>query len=160
MQKKIIVLAIAAALAAPSAFAETTVYGKLSADFESVKSTIVALQMLANSLSRISTNASRFGVKGSEDLGDGLKAIYQYEVQMDLNGNAGNGLGNGTRNSNVGLQGDFGTAFLGIWDTPYKVTHNKVELFDNTTFGSATNLLGRTSIGGNFNTREKNSVQY
>jgi len=165
MQKKIIVLAIAAALTAPAAFAadasNVTVYGKLSADFESVRTSAVALPATqATSVNRIATNASRFGVKGSEDLGDGLKAIYQYEVQVDLNGNAGNGFGNGTRNSHIGMQGDFGTAFLGIWDTPYKVSHNKVELFDNTTFGSATNVLGRTGTGANFNTRQRNSVQY
>ncbi len=159
MQKKIIALAIAAAISTP-AFADTTVYGKLSADFESVKTTAVTLPLVnATSVSRVATNASRFGVKGAEDLGDGLSAVYQYEVQMDLNGAGGNGLGNGTRNSNVGLKGDFGTVALGIWDTPYKVAHNKNELFDNTTFASATNVLGRVGAGS-FNTRLANSVQY
>ena len=109
--------------------------------------------------------------KVSEDLGDGLKAIYQLEVQADLNGNSNTGF-NGTRNSNVGLNGNFGTAFMGIWDTPYKVSHNKLELFDNTTFASAINVLGRMGNGVvttvaapapadiNFNNRLKNSVQY
>lgn len=163
MQKKIIALAIASALTAPAAFADTsnvTVYGLLNADFEQVKSSNVGAGV-ANSLNRVSSNASRFGIKGTEDLGDGMKALYQYEVQMDLNGNAGNGLGNGTRNSHVGLQGNFGTAFLGIWDTPYKVSRNKLELFDNTTFASAINVMGRTgSAGVNFNNRLANSVQY
>ena len=126
MQKKIIVLAIAAALAAPSAFAETTVYGKLSADFEAVKnSSYFRSYGSSYRVNRIASNASRFGVKGSEDLGDGLKAIYQIEVRWNVNGNeagGGGGVFNGTRNSNVGLQGDFGTVFLGIWDTPYKVS--------------------------------------
>ncbi len=161
MQKKIIALAIAAAISAP-AFADTsnvTVYGKLSADFENVKSSNVGAGV-ANSLNRVSSNASRFGIKGSEDLGDGIKAIYQYEVQMDLNGNAGNGLGNGTRNSHVGLAGDFGTAAIGIWDSPYKLSHNKVELFDNTNFATAVNVLGRVNGGLNMNNRLANSVTY
>lgn len=164
MQKKIIALAVAAALTAPAlAFADNsnvTVYGLLNADFENVKSDNVGANV-SNSLNRVSTNATRLGVKGNEDLGDGLKAIWQLEVQVDLNGNSGNGFGNGTRNSNVGLTGGFGTAFLGVWDTPYKVSHNKLELFDNTTFASAINVLGRTgSAGANFNNRLKNSVQY
>lgn len=162
MQKKIIALAIASALASPAAFAATSnvdVYGKLFADFEGVKSSNVG-GGVSNSLNRVSTNASRLGVKGTEDLGDNLAAVYQFEVQVDLNGNAGNGFGNGTRNSHVGLQGDFGTAAIGIWDTPYKLSHNKVELFDNTTFGSAINVLGRVNSGLNFNNRLANSVTY
>lgn len=162
MQKKIIALAIAAAISAP-AFADTsnvTVYGLLNADFESVTSNNVGAGV-SNSLNRVSSNATRLGLKGSENLGGNLKSIWQLEIQADLNGNGANGFGNGTRNSNVGLTGDFGTAFIGIWDTPYKVSHNKVELFDNTTFASAINVLGRTgSAGVNFNNRLKNSVQY
>ncbi|HEX5337437.1 MAG TPA: porin [Gallionella sp.] len=163
MQKKIIALAIASALTAPAAFADTsnvTVYGVLNADFENVKSSNVGAGA-SNSLNRVSSNATRLGVKGTESLGDGLNAIWQLEIQADLNGNANNGFGNGTRNSNIGLKGKFGTAFLGIWDTPFKVSHNKIELFDNTTFASATNVLGRTSGAGvSFNNRLKNSVQY
>lgn len=166
MKKKLIAVAIATAFAAP-AFADNsniTFYGKAFIDMESVKSsnvnTVNAAAPVSNSINRVSSNASRFGLKGTEDLGDGLKAIWQYEMEMDLSGNNGNGLGK-TRNSNLGLQGDFGTAFLGIYDTPYKVAHNNNELFDNTTFGSAINVLGRFAANGaNLNDRRKNSLQY
>lgn len=173
MQKKLIALAIACAMSAP-AFADNanvTIYGKIDVNLESVKNDIGAnatTQPL--SVTRVATNASRFGIKGSEDLGDGIKGIYQVEVQFDANGNGGNGLGNGTRNTGVGLEGGFGKVIFGNWDTPYKVTHNKVELFDNTHFASTTSLIGRsagaaaaaTTFGGaaNFNTRLKNSIQY
>ena len=174
MQKKLIALAVAAAFSAP-AFADNgnvTIYGKVDVDVESVKNDIGAnatTQPL--SATRVASNASRLGIKGTEEVGDGLKAIWQYEVQMDANGNSGNGLGNGTRNSGVGLSGDFGQVIFGIWDTPYKVAHNKVELFDNAHFASTTSLLGRSSgaataaatysgNGVNFNTRLKNSIQY
>lgn len=165
MQKKIIALAIAAAFSAP-AFADTsnvTVYGLLNADFESVKSSNVntAATPFSQSLNRVVSNATRVGIKGTEDLGDGMKGIYQLEAQFNVDGTGASGFGGGTRNSNVGLSGNFGTAFLGNWDTPYKVAHNKIELFDNTTFASALNVLGRTSaVNGNFNTRLANSVQY
>jgi len=198
MQKKLIALAIASAFSAP-AFADNSnfsFYGKVDVDFESVSTnnangtsanvdpfTITAANTNPTRITRVATNASRFGFKGSEDLGNDLKGIFQYEVQFDANGGgaAGTaGLGNGTRNSGVGLEGGFGKVILGIWDTPYKVAHNKVELFDNTHFASATNLIGRSaatttvnagaplpaagttgaSVGQSFVTRLKNSIQY
>ena len=81
MQKKLIVLAIAAAISSP-AFADNAnvnLYGKAFLDFEQVHNDMAA----KSSAMRVQTNASRFGVKGSEDLGDGLTGIYQFEVQVD-----------------------------------------------------------------------------
>ena len=185
MQKKIIALAIAAAISAP-AFADNanvTVYGKAILDIESVSNDKSAL----SSATRVQTNASRLGFKGKEDLGDGLSGIYQFEVEMDADGSGNtvsakdsttsptspaaatytatpSGFGK-SRNSGVGLEGGFGTVILGIWDTPYKTAHNKVELFDNTTVFSATNVVGRTGVAGtvtakNFNTRAANAFVY
>ncbi|MDH2916760.1 MAG: porin, partial [Gallionella sp.] len=196
MKKTIVALAVAAAFS-NSAFAENanvTIYGKVDVDFESVSTdnpngsnnnvnpkTRTNAATNPDSIARVATNASRFGVKGSEDLGGGLAAFYQFEVQMDANGNSGNGLGNGTRNSGVGIKSeDFGSVTFGIWDTPFKLSHNKIELFDNTHFASSTNLIGRsgstaattagtplpaagttgTAASQSFNTRLKNVVQY
>ncbi|OHC87945.1 MAG: hypothetical protein A3J87_06545 [Sideroxydans sp. RIFOXYB12_FULL_59_6] len=156
MKQKLIALAIASALSAP-AFADNaniTVYGKAFMTLESYDSGVNG----EKSYMRVNTNASRFGVKGSDDLGEGLQGIYQYEVEMDADGSTGAGLGK-TRNSGFGLKGDFGQVVLGIWDTPFKVAHNKIELFDNTTNWSATKVIG-ISGGKDFNTRQKNMVQY
>lgn len=161
MQKKIIAAAIAAAFSAP-AFADNsniTIYGTLHADLESVRNNKAAA---ATSLNRVVSNASRLGIKGKEDLGDGLAAVWQLEAQFDLTNSGGTPFAS-TRNSQVGLQGDFGTVFYGNWDTPYKVAHNKVELFDNTHTASALDITGRVGVAnGNasFNTRQKNVVQY
>lgn len=179
MQKKLIALAIASAISAP-AFADNanvTFYGKLIADVESVKSdksTLAPFTAPATGASytanRVVSDASRFGLKGEDDLGDGLKAIFQIETQVEL-------IGNGTtfssvRNTGAGLSGNLGTVMIANWDTPYKLTHNKVELFDNTTFASATNLIGRSgavaAVGGvntaatsdSFVTRKAGVVQY
>lgn len=161
MQKKLIVAALSAAIALPvSAFADVagpTFYGKVFLTLDSVNSD----QAAAVSKMRVNSNASRFGVKGSEDVGNGLKAFYQYEVQVDGDGSAGNGFGNGSRNTGAGLSGDFGQVSLGVNDTPYKVTHNKIELFDNTTAFTATNLIGRANGGTiSYVNRQKNMVQY
>lgn len=183
MQKKIVALAVAAAFSAP-AFADSNVvvYGKLSADVESVRASAVngAANVNPTSRSRVSSNASRFGIKGSEDVADGLQAIYQVETRVNLVGNetttgtttvtgaAGAtattttnvGVFNGLRNSNVGLKGGFGTLFVGHWDTPFKSIHNKVELFDNSTIATTTALLGNPGTGTNFNQRYNSSIQY
>lgn len=156
MKQKLIALAIASALSAP-AFADNaniTVYGKAFLTFDQHDTGVAGTA----SKMRVNTNASRFGVKGEEDLGEGLKAVYQYEVEMDADGNAGTGLGK-TRNSGAGLKGDFGQIMLGIWDSPFKVAHNEIELFDNTSDWSAIKTIG-ISAGKDYNTRQKNMVQY
>jgi predicted porin len=159
MQKKIIALAIAAMVSAP-AFADNanmTVYGKAFLDIESVSNDKSTLSRAT----RVQTNASRLGVKGSEDLGDGMKAWFQYEVQIDADGNVGNGAGNGTRNTGVGIDAGFGTVMMGMWDSPFKLAHNKIELFDNATVFSAVNLIGRAGgTAASYITRRSNVVQY
>ena len=163
MQKKIIVLAIASAFSA-SAFAENsgpTWYGKVYVNAESVKNDKIVAPNKDSAL-RVLSNASRLGVKGSEDLGDGLSGIYQFEVQVDADGTStGKGFGSGTRNSGVGLEGGFGKVIAGVWDTPFKVTHNKIELFDNTSSFTALNLMGQTGVTAvNYNTRQSSVVEY
>lgn len=160
MQKKIIALAVAAAFSAPAFAADTadfTVYGKAFLTVDSVKSDIAPANTKTSTMG-VNSDASRLGFKGSEDLGDGLKAVYQYEVEMDANGSTAAGLGK-TRNSGVGMDGGFGKVIVGIWDTPFKVVHNKLELFDNTTVYSAINLIGHTGAN-NYNTRQAKMVQY
>jgi predicted porin len=80
--------------------------------------------------------ASRLGVKGSEDLGNGLKAIYQVEFGINLNDTNGNVLSNSDsityRNTFVGLAGDWGTFLLGRHDTPMKISTGKLDLFADT----------------------------
>ena len=78
MKKKIIVLAIAAAFSAP-AFADSgniAWYGKVFLNAESVKNDKVISNK--DSALRVLSDASRLGIKGSEDLGNGMNGIFQY----------------------------------------------------------------------------------
>jgi len=83
-----------------------------------------------------SSRANRLGVKGSEDLGNGLKAIYQIELGINManqNENvADNNDGITYRNTFVGLAGDWGTALIGRHDTPLKISTGKLDLFSDT----------------------------
>ena len=99
MQKKIIALAIAAAISAP-AFADTsnvTVYGVADVSYDSIntgtsgnagKTGVLGAATAANiqgaRSNRVSSNSSRLGVKGSEDLGDGLTAVWQIESLINI----------------------------------------------------------------------------
>ena len=152
MQKNIFTLALVAGLAAPivaSADANTTFYGKINVDVESVKSDKVATPGTdATSMSRLQSNASRFGFKGSEDIADGLQAVYQFETQIDsVNDKNAKTPFNGVRNSQIGLKSGFGTVFAGNWDTPFKTSHNKLELFDNASVFTTNSLIGKTGNG-------------
>lgn len=89
--------------------------------------------------------ADRLGVKGSEDLGNGLKAVYQIEIGVDIsnanrdtylaNGNRGTTVTNSGfsfRNTFIGLAGDWGTFLMGRHDTPLKISTAKLDLFADT----------------------------
>ncbi len=122
MHKKLISLAVAAAFAAPAAMAEVAVYGKVHMDIVSTDdaSEVIVTNATGNGTDNITvnSNASRLGFKGSEDLGNGLKAIFKYE--MTYSGvNSDDAIG-GARNSYVGLSGNFGTVLVGRHDTPAK----------------------------------------
>lgn len=76
MKKALLPLAIAALLPI-SAFADVTVYGKANVSFQSADEG-------GDSVTELVSNASRIGLKGSEDLGNGLKAIYRFEYQTAI----------------------------------------------------------------------------
>lgn len=144
MQKKIIALAIAAAVSAP-AFADTsnvTVYGVANVSYDMTSTGGVA----GFSSNKVSSNTSRLGLKGSEDLGDGLSAIWQIESLIAIdNSGAGNGLA--TRNTFAGLSStSAGTVLLGRHDTPYKLATRGMDVFGDTIADN------RAVMGGGLNT--------
>ncbi|WP_295887860.1 porin [uncultured Thiohalocapsa sp.] len=81
-----------------------------------------------------SGRASRLGVKGSEDLGNGLKAIYQIELGLNLGDDDITSGSNGIsyRNTFAGIAGDFGTLLVGRHDTPLKISTGKLDMFSDT----------------------------
>ena len=138
MQKKIIVVALAAVFALPvAALAETSnviIYGTADASFDMTNNGDVSGGASGTSVNKISSNTSKIGFKGEEDLGDGLKAIWQVESEIDLDGTTATGatgaLGFGGRNTFAGLKNDsWGSLILGRHDTPYKTSDRRLDLF-------------------------------
>lgn len=126
MKKSLIALAVAGAFAAP-AFAATSnvdVYGVLNVAVEDTNATGVTPTVL--------DNTSRIGFKGTEDLGGGLKAVWQIESAIGGNGATMGGQTIGGRNTFVGLAGGFGTVVMGRHDTPYKLGTGSLDPFSDT----------------------------
>ena len=113
MKKNIIALAVAATFAAPMvAQAAPTLYGKLNLNIN--KTTDKGIS--------VNSTASRMGVKGSNKLGNGLKAVYKIEFGLGqvADGDAKSPLS--ARNQFLGLAGSFGTVLMGRHDTPLKMS--------------------------------------
>lgn len=158
MQKKIIALAIASALTIPAvALADTgnvTVYGVANVSYDFTDNGDVVGSNGAT-VNRVASNATRVGVKGSEDLGDGLSAIWQIEQLVDID-SAGGTLA--TRNSFAGLSSkSAGTLTLGRNDAPYKTSTRKLDLFGDSVADSRS-LLGQATTS--FDARLANLVTY
>lgn len=66
--------------------------------------------------SPLTNGSSRWGLRGTEDLGGGLKASFNLEAQFDST--TGTGSAGFVRASNVSLSGGFGTLKLGRTLTP------------------------------------------
>lgn len=165
MQKKLIALAVAAAFSAP-AFADNanfTFYGTADVSYDVVNTgngtTTANGATVVNGVTKrvVSSNVSKFGFKGSEDLGGGLAAIWQIEQQINLDDAAKNTFA--SRNTFAGLKDEtLGTVLLGIHDTPYKISTRKLDVFgDNIADNRA--LLGNKSNAG-FELRPSNVLAY
>lgn len=106
MNKKLIALALAALPAA--AMADVTIYGQIRGGYEYNKTYNSTLSKDANGKpqgsSEVNDWTSRLGFKGNEDLGNGLKAIWQVESAISVDGT--NSTGFGTRDTFIGLAGD------------------------------------------------------
>lgn len=146
MQKKLIVVALAAAAFSTPALAETSnvsIYGTadLSYDFISTGSSVTPAAA-GMSKNNVSSNVSKLGFKGSEGLGDGLTAVWQIEQQINMD-NTGGTLG--TRNTFLGLKSDdMGTVLMGRHDTPYKLATRKLDIFGDSIADNRA-LLGAVS---------------
>jgi len=112
MKKTIIAASIAAAVAAPAAFADVSISGYASAEF-------VEDTMFVN---------NDIVFKASEDLGNGMKATAKYHQFTDTNA-AGTGADEAMADMSITLSGDFGS-----------LTAGRSEGFDEGVFAAFVNI--------------------
>ncbi|KZE25877.1 porin [Crenobacter luteus] len=170
--------AAALALFAPLTLADVTLYGVIDETLESVSAK--GANDPAADLKRggrVGSNSSLIGFRGGEELGDGLKAIWQ--VESGIAADTGGGT-LGTRDTFVGLAGRAGTLQLGLLTSSSRAMEGLFDINRGATgIGSSSALLGKLgnlALGdaalkslsavtptmqiGLFDNRVRNAVQY
>jgi len=165
MNKKLIAVALAA-LPVAHAMADVTIYGTIAADIQNGKTYDGQASAGKKSATRIDDAGSSIGFKGTEDLGNGLKAIWQVEQGLNIDGTSGTTSANGysgnlaTRDSFVGLQGAFGKVRLGRLST---FQNSDTETYDAWTYAGSNDktVAGMTYMSGNqLDGRHNNAIRY
>lgn len=131
MKKKILATAIASAMVMPSAFAAQDTSGMR---YTSASEGFYASIRVEHRNGNTSTSGSniqdswgitRFGVRGTNDLGGGLEGFYLYEAGLQND----NGGGLSTRLSHVGLRGAFGQIQTGtFWTQGYNWIYGSTDV--------------------------------
>jgi len=178
MQKKLIALAIAGLSSAAFAQTNVTIYGVADGTFDYINvsgNSNVAPAVGNPNNTRVTSNGSHLGFKGTENLGNGMKAIFQFESEVNFDSGAALGL---NRDSFVGLNGSFGQVTLGTQTGPTKALGGRLDVNSGDTIMSNSAVLGKLggayastlpvgttkgaqfASGSTFDTRFKNTIQY
>jgi predicted porin len=158
MKKTLIAAAVLSGFGGAAMAQNATIYGIVDAS-------VVRLDDGVNDLYRLDSGrnaASRFGVRGNEDLGGGLKAVYLLESQMDVS-NGGTTTGKfWSRLAYVGLEGGFGGFRMGRQDSPMRTALNVIDPFMNAGMAGAIDYFGYNGDYGGSSTLERvdNQVTY
>lgn len=149
----------AAAMACTVAAAQSsvTIFGRLNTGVEHAR-------LAGTGVSRLSNYRSVLGFRGTEDLGGGLRAIWQIEGAVALDTGAA-GLAN--RNTHVGFAGPWGTLAAGVWAQPYTTATAAFDPFYTTTAGymalmgnGSAPISGHVQDTSSFDRRQTNQLQY
>jgi predicted porin len=139
------------------------VYGRLNVALENMRNSAGAGGRAA-SVTRESNDRSVLGFRGTEDLGDGVKALFQVEGTLSPDTGAGSIAARDTR---IGLETRYGTIFAGNWVTPYNGATSGLDPFYPTTAGYMS-IMGNGSAPttnnvidtSSFDRRQQNSIHY
>jgi len=167
MKKSLIALAVLAASGAAMAQSSVTLYGIADAYVGSNKTEVGGVGQRQTAVNTSGVNGSRWGLKGAEDLGGGMKAIFQLEsgFSLDTGVSAQQGQLFG-RQAFVGLQSNFGTVSLGRQYTAYDnlqaATNQNYDAFTfNARNGSGASNGGVAANGiQDYTSRANNSIAY
>jgi len=171
MKKHLIAAAVAAAVAAPAMAQNVEIYGILD---QAYRATDLTLKVGGDKF-RLDTSSTvvggsyttqRLGFRGTEDLGGGLKASFNYEQGL---GNSGTGGEDGNsdsgttalvtvlRQANLGISGGFGSVRVGQMTTQADLAYGVGDV------GSGNNFIGRIYGGSGIqlsNARSSRLIEY
>ncbi len=123
LNRTFLAAAVAAAILPATAAADVNVYGRLNLTAQYADLGGDA----SEGETRIASHSSRFGVKGSHEIAEGLEAIYQAEFGLNVTEDDVFS----HRNQFVGLKGGFGMTTIGRRDTALKLSQGKVDQFND-----------------------------
>jgi predicted porin len=170
MKKTLVALA---ALAATASFAQSSVtlfgvadawVGNAKGRFNGAARSGVAGDPSELRLDSGGLSGSRWGLRGSEDLGGGLKANFVIEAGLNIdNGTSAQGTPGALvygRQSYLGLSGGFGDLRLGRQYSAYDELRSATSAFGHTSF-DATILAGSwAEVGSDYAARIDNMIRY
>src|SRR5690554_2638521 len=106
----------------------------------------------------LSSNSSRLGFKAEQKLENGMTVFGQVEQQINFASGEKDdkSINFATRDTFVGLKGDFGQARVGRFDSPFKVARGPVNFFGDMV-GDIRNV---TRADMKFDERNENTIEY
>ena len=148
MKKSLIALAVLAASGASFAQSTVTLYGLADIWVGSVKTEDGnGNNATSTKMESGGVNTSRWGMKGSEDLGGGLKANFLFEQGVNLDTGAAAGF---NRQAYVGFSGGFGEVKLGkVWTAYDDVNGASDAMFDSDALAPMKIIFASTDYQGN-----------
>lgn len=135
-------------LAMPALATDVQIYGRAHVSLDHIDNDV-------DSATKVSSNSSRLGFKVSHKLTDNLEALAQ--IEGELNYDTSNASSLTSRDTFVGLKGDFGLLRVGKFDTPLKLVRSKTDMFGDR-LGDARNITRQSTP--RFDERFNNSVHY
>lgn len=163
MQKTLIALAVLAASGAAMAQSSVTLYGRVDAALAGTKTTVNGVGVRQTGIENggaAGLTTSRWGMKGTEDLGGGLKANFVLENRFNVDNGT---LNSSTRmfhgNSYVSLSGGFGEVKLGRTYTAFDDAR-ALAVSNNVWDSAFTPTGGVYGVSGDYAGRGDNQVRY
>lgn len=175
MKKTLVALSIAGISGAALAQSNVTIYGTVDVSGQGTTQSNVKNGSASSngynggSTFNLQSNSSLIGFKGAEDLGNGVKALFQAETTLNMTGNqavasksdggggvslggvaasSGNGVFGGLRDTFVGLSGNYGTGTAGYISTPFRQSITKFDVMPGGTGSSdITKQMGSIRMG-------------
>lgn len=157
MKKTLVALAALSTFAgAALAQSSVTLFGTVDLAARYTKANGQNVKQLASS----GLSSSRFGIRGEEDLGGGLKAGFWLESPINGDTGAAGGGAFWDRRASVSLMGAFGEVRLGRGKTSTRLVIDEFDVHGTTGLGDSTRLYSDLGSGYKNVNRSSNQVQY